>query len=276
MTLTRVHTDQKLVSQVESQLPAPSDRAVKIRIAHLSATYQQARGYLSVIEDLSLDIYEREFLCIVGESGCGKTTLLNIVAGLIAPASGEVHMDGQPIRAPGPERAMVFQEDAVFPWYTVRQNLEYGLKIARLSQARRDEIVDRYLRLVGLEEFQHAYPRELSGGMRKRVDVARAMALDPQVLLMDEPFAALDVLTKERLQVEFLNLWSTARMTVLFVTHDLEEALFLADRVVVMSSRPGRIRRIVNVPFPRPRSAELKTEPAFQELRRELTHELGS
>jgi len=276
MTLTRVHTDQKPVSQVESQLPAPSDRAVKIRIAHLSATYQQARGYLSVIEDLSLDIYEREFLCIVGESGCGKTTLLNIVAGLIAPASGEVHMDGQPIRAPGPERAMVFQEDAVFPWYTVRQNLEYGPKIAHLPQARRDEIVDRYLRLVGLEEFQHAYPRELSGGMRKRVDVARAMALDPQVLLMDEPFAALDVLTKERLQVEFLNLWSTARMTVLFVTHDLEEALFLADRVVVMSSRPGRIRRIVSVPFPRPRSAELKTEPAFQELRRELTHELES
>jgi NitT/TauT family transport system ATP-binding protein len=251
-----------------------NEPARKIRITHLSVAYQQLRGRLSVIEDLSLEINDREFLCIVGASGCGKTTLLNIVAGLIAPSSGEVLMDGRPIRAPGPERAMVFQEDAIFPWYTVRQNLEYGLKIARVPEARRDEIVNRYLRLVGLEAAQHAYPRELSGGMRKRVDVARAMALDPRVLLMDEPFAALDVLTKERLQVEFLKLWSTARMTVLFVTHDLEEALFLADRVMVMSTRAGRIRDIVNVPFARPRDVDLKTEPAFQDLRRELAGEL--
>lgn len=251
-----------------------SQGAVKIRIAHLSLAYQQSRGQLSVIEDLSLDVYEREFLCIIGASGCGKTTLLNVVAGLIPPSSGEVRMDGQPIRAASPERAMVFQEDAVFPWYTVRQNLEYGLRIARVPQARRDEIVNRYLRLVGLEESQHDHPRELSGGMRKRVDVARAMALDPQVLLMDEPFASLDVLTKEHLQVEFLKLWSTARMTVLFVTHDLEEALFLADRVVVMSRHAGRIRHVVNVPFARPRAVELKTKPAFQDMRRELAREL--
>jgi NitT/TauT family transport system ATP-binding protein len=248
--------------------------AAKIQIAHLSVMYQQLHGQLWAIEDLSLDIYEREFLCIVGASGCGKTTLLNVVAGLIPPSSGEVRMDGQPIRAPGPERAMVFQEDAVFPWYTVRQNLEYGLKIANVPQPQRVETVDRYLRLVGLDASQHAYPRELSGGMRKRVDVARAMTLDPQVLLMDEPFAALDVLTKERLQVEFLKLWSAARMTVLFVTHDLEEALFLADRVVVMSTRAGRIREVVSVPFGRPRAVELKTKPEFQDLRRELAREL--
>ncbi len=258
------------MSEPEPQSHGP----VKIKIAHLSVTYQQSHGNLSAIEDLSLDIYEREFLCIVGASGCGKTTLLNAVAGLIAPSSGNIHMDGQSIRAAGPERAMVFQEDAVFPWYTVRQNLEYGLRIARVPQGRRDDIVNRYLQLVGLEESQHDYPRELSGGMRKRVDVARAMTLDPQVLLMDEPFASLDVLTKEHLQVEFLKLWSTARMTVLFVTHDLEEALFLADRVVVMSRRGGRIRHIVGVPFARPRIAELKTKPAFQDLRRDLASEL--
>jgi NitT/TauT family transport system ATP-binding protein len=252
----------------------PSRPAVKIKVSHLTVAYQQSHGRLSVIEDLSLDVYDREFLCIVGASGCGKTTLLNVVAGLISPSSGDVHMDGRPIRSAGPERAMVFQEDAVFPWYTVRQNLEYGLRVARAPQARRDEIVNRYLRLVGLEESQQDYPRELSGGMRKRVDVARAMTLDPQVLLMDEPFAALDVLTKEHLQVEFLKLWSAARMTVLFVTHDLEEALFLADRVVVMSRRGGRIRRIVSVPFDRPRPVELKTTPAFQDLRRDLAHEL--
>jgi NitT/TauT family transport system ATP-binding protein len=258
------------VSRVDPRSGTP----VKIRIAHLTVTYQQSHGYLSVIEDLSLDIHEREFLCIVGASGCGKTTLLNVVAGLISPSAGDVQMDGKPIRTAGPDRAMVFQEDAVFPWYTVRQNLEYGLRVTRAPHARRDEIVNRYLRLVGLEESHHVYPRELSGGMRKRVDVARAMTLDPQVLLMDEPFAALDVLTKEHLQVEFLKLWSAARMTVLFVTHDLEEALFLADRVVVMSRRGGRIRQIVSVPFERPRPVELKTTPAFQDLRRDLAREL--
>jgi len=247
---------------------------VKIKLEHLTVAYEQVRGHLAVIQDLSLSIYEREFLCIVGASGCGKTTLLNVVAGLIAPSSGIVQMDGRPIRTAGPERAMVFQEDAVFPWYTVRQNLEYGLRMAHMPQARRDEIVSRYLQLVGLEESQHDYPRELSGGMRKRVDVARAMTLDPQVLLMDEPFASLDALTKEHLQVEFLKLWSAARMTVLFVTHDLEEALFLADRVVVMSKRGGRIRHTVNVPFARPRAIELKTQPAFQDVRRDLARDL--
>ena len=247
---------------------------VKIKLEHLTVAYEQVRGHLAVIQDLSLSIYEREFLCIVGASGCGKTTLLNVVAGLIAPSSGIVQMDGRPIRTAGPERAMVFQEDAVFPWYTVRQNLEYGLRMAHMPQARRDEIVSRYLQLVGLEESQHDYPRELSGGMRKRVDVARAMTLDPQVLLMDEPFASLDALTKEHLQVEFLKLWSAARMTVLFVTHDLEEALFLADRVVVMSKRGGRIRHTVTVPFARPRAIELKTQPAFQDLRRDLARDL--
>jgi NitT/TauT family transport system ATP-binding protein len=169
---------------------------------------------------------------------------------------------------------MVFQDDAVFPWYTVRQNIEYGLKMAGVTKAERDKRVNHYLELVGLVGFDHAYPRELSGGMRKRVDLARAAVTEPDVLLMDEPFAALDAITKEGLQVELLKIWQQNRMTVLFVTHDIEEALFMSEQVAVMAAKPGRIKRIVDVPFPHPRSVELKTEPSFQALRRELTHEL--
>ncbi len=250
-------------------------RAVKIRFDHVCASYPQRDGNeLEVIRDFTLDVYEREFLCLVGISGCGKSTLLSVVAGLLPASSGQVLLDGQPVGEPGSDRAMVFQEDAVFPWYTVRQNVEYGLKIAGLSKAEREQTVNRYLELVGLVECKELYPRELSGGMRKRVDVARAVATKPEVLLMDEPFAALDAITKERLQVEFLNVWHSTQMTVVFVTHDLEEALFLADRVVVMTTRPGRVQRVVQVPFARLRKAELKTSPEFQALRRELTHEL--
>jgi len=250
-------------------------RAIKIRLDHVYASYPQRQGdELEVIHDFTLDIYDGEFVCLVGASGCGKTTLLNVVAGLIPASSGQVILDGQPVNAPGPDRAMVFQDDAVFPWYTVRENVEYALKIAKLNKTERERVVNRYLKLVGLEGCRDLYPRELSGGMRKRVDVARAVAAGPEVLLMDEPFAALDAITKERLQVEFLKVWRSARMTVLFVTHDLEEALFLADRVVIMTSLPGRVKRVVQVPFARPRKPELKTTPEFQVLRRDLTREL--
>jgi NitT/TauT family transport system ATP-binding protein len=169
---------------------------------------------------------------------------------------------------------MVFQDDAVFPWYTVRQNVEYGLRIKQLASEKRKALVDHYIHLVGLEEAQNLFPRQLSGGMRKRVDVARAIATEPEVLLMDEPFAALDVITKQRLQEEFLNIWTENRMTVIFVTHDLEEALYLSDRVVVMSNNPGRVSRLVDVPFSRPRDPDLKTMADFQQLRRELSHVL--
>jgi NitT/TauT family transport system ATP-binding protein len=169
---------------------------------------------------------------------------------------------------------MVFQDDAVFPWFTVRQNVEYGLKMMKLTAAEMKSATDHYLDLVGLRDAEHLFPRQLSGGMRKRVDMARALAIKPEVLLMDEPFAALDVLTKGKLQEQFLSIWNDNRMTVVFVTHDLEEALYLSDRVVVMSNHPGRVRRVVNVPFGRPREADLKTDPDFQAMRRELSHEL--
>jgi len=240
-----------------------------IEIEHLDFTYSEGQ---KVIENFNLTIFDQELITIVGASGCGKSTLLNILAGLLPPSGGRALINGKEITAPGPDRTMVFQDDAVFPWYTVRQNVEYGLRVQKINPQERKKLVEHYTHLVGLEEASDLYPRQLSGGMRKRVDVARAIATGPEVLLMDEPFAALDVLTKQRLQEEFLNIWSETRMTVVFVTHDLEEALYLSDRVVVMSTNPGRVNALVDVPFTRPRDPDLKTFPEFQEMRRELSH----
>lgn len=242
-----------------------------IRIEHLDFAY--ASGAL-IVDDFDLTIRDQEFVTIVGASGCGKSTLLNIIAGLLPPSRGRVFLRDKEITRPGPDRTMVFQDDAVFPWYTVRQNIEYGLKIQKLPAKPRKELAAHYIELVGLKEAQDLFPRQLSGGMRKRVDVARAVATKPEVLLMDEPFAALDVLTKERLQEEFLNIWNDNRMTVIFVTHDLEEALYMSDRVVVMQSQPGRVQRVVSVPFSRPRETDIKTTAEFQAMRRELGHVL--
>jgi len=248
---------------------------VKVRVENLTFSYPRQAQPIPIIEDLNLDIYDREFVTIVGASGCGKSTLLNIIAGLLPPDKGQVLVDGKPITGPSPKQTMIFQDDAVFPWYTVFQNVEYGLRIAGVDRKERHKIAQRYVELVGLADSANLYPRQLSGGMRKRVDIARALAIQPSVLLMDEPFAALDVLTKQRLQEEFIQIWSANQMTALFVTHDLEEALFLGDRVVVMSAFPGRVRTIVKVPFPRPRDPEIKTKPVFQELRRELAQLLN-
>jgi len=242
-----------------------------IKIEHLDFAY--SNGPL-IVEDFTLTIHDQEFVSIVGASGCGKSTLLNIMAGLLPPSSGKVFVRERQITRPGPDRVMVFQDDAVFPWYTVRDNVEYGLKIQNHPAREREKLVDHYLDLVGLADAENLFPRQLSGGMRKRVDVARAVATKPEVLLMDEPFAALDVLTKERLQEEFLNIWNDNRMTVIFVTHDLEEALYMSDRVVVMGSHPGRVKRVVSVPFSRPRDTDLKTTAEFQDMRRELGHVL--
>jgi len=250
-------------------------REVKIRLKGVSLSYPQRRGApLEVVSDFSLDIHDREFVCLVGGSGCGKSTLLNAVAGLLSPSGGEILVNGRAVDGPGPDRAMVFQDDAVFPWYTVLQNVQYGLKMAGVPRAEMVRRVEACLDLVGLSGDRDKFPRELSGGMRKRVDLARAVAMDPLVLLMDEPFASVDAITRERLQVEFLNIWQHKQMTVLFVTHDLEEAIFLADRVVVMGRLPGRVKLVVEVPIGRPRGVEVKTAPEFQSLRRDLARYL--
>jgi NitT/TauT family transport system ATP-binding protein len=226
---------------------------------------------VQALDNIDLAVNDKEFVSVIGPSGCGKSTLIFIAAGLLLPSVGSVLHAGAPVRAPDPSRGVIFQADAVFPWLTVAGNVDFGLKRRHLSKDERARRVREYIELVGLSGWERRYPKELSGGMRKRVDIARVFANDPSVLLLDESFGQIDAQTRERLQLELLDLWQTHQKTVLFVTHDIEEALFLADRVIVMSARPGRIISELSVPFRRPRRADLKTEEPFQKLRRELS-----
>lgn len=252
-------------------------RKIKISVKGVSKKYPlEGNKVVHALDDFGLDIYENEFLAIVGPSGCGKSTLLFIIAGLLEPSSGSVYCDGVEIKGPSPKRGVVFQRDAVFPWLTVRGNVQYGPVQMNMSKKEVQRITDEYLDLVGLKEFHHMWPKELSGGMRKRVDLARALATDPDVLLMDEPFGALDVITRQNLQVELSRMFSGITKTVFLVTHDLEEAIFLADRVVVVTEQPGRIRKTINVQFSKPRDAGIKLSNTFIELRREVGSYIGS
>jgi NitT/TauT family transport system ATP-binding protein len=225
---------------------------------------------LTVLSDIDLDVARGEFVCIIGESGCGKSTLLRMMAGLLLPSEGQVLHDGVPVRGVRHELGFVFQQDAVFPWLTVENNVAYGPKSRGVPRAERERLVAQWCEAVGLTAFRKAYPRQLSGGMRKRVDLARAYANSPDVLLMDEPFAALDVQTKAEMQAAVLELWQSTRKTVVFVTHDLDEAVFLSDAVVVLSSRPGRVHALVRSTLQRPRTAETRVSAAFAAATRVL------
>lgn len=256
----------------QSQAVAENGRANaarKLSITGLSYRYWLAREEQEFLAftDVSLDLADGEFVCVVGPSGCGKTTLLNILAGLLIYDNGEVRIDGALVNGPGINRATVFQQASLLPWRTVTGNVRYGMEMQRrFGEAEMRERADRFVRLTGLSGFEKRYPGELSGGMQQRVNLARALATDPQVLLMDEPFAALDAQTRELMQSELLKIWSTAGKTVVFVTHQIDEAAFLADRVVVMGTRPGRIKQIFDVPFERPRSLALKRSAGFLAL----------
>jgi NitT/TauT family transport system ATP-binding protein len=226
------------------------------------------------LNETSLEITDKETVCVVGPSGCGKTTLLNLIAGFIKPTTGAIRVDGKPVTAPSSERTVVFQSDAVFPWLSVADNVGFGPRMQGMTRAERRERVSRFLKLVGLNDFAKAYPKELSGGMRKRVDLARAYAAGPEVLLLDEPFGALDLFTKETMWTALKRVAAAEPKTIAFVTHDIEEALFLGDRVVVMTPRPARVHSIVAVPFGRERSLELRAEPSFQALRAQISNSL--
>jgi NitT/TauT family transport system ATP-binding protein len=216
---------------------------------------------------VDLDLADNEFVTVVGPSGCGKSTLLNILAGLEEPTSGAALVDGAPVHGPGPERGVIFQQYALFPWLTVRQNVEFGLRTAGVGKAERRRKVDHYLELVGLDRFADALPKTLSGGMKQRCAIARAYAVDPEILLMDEPFGAVDALTRVRLQEQLLETWSREKRTVMFITHDVDEAVFLANRVVVMAAGPGRIQEVVDVDLPYPRTEKVRLSPEFTALR---------
>ena len=219
------------------------------------------------LADVNLDIRDREFVCMVGPSGCGKTTLLRIIAGLETPTAGEVTVDGNAVIGPDPKRGMVFQEYSLFPWRRVIDNVAFGLEMKGVGKEERRKTADHYIDMVGLSQFRNAYPFELSGGMRQRVAIARALANDPDVLLMDEPFGALDAQTRNRMQRELLSLWAGTKQTIIFVTHSVDEAVYLADRIVVLSQRPGTVREIIPIPWSRPRD---RTSAEFAEVRRRV------
>jgi NitT/TauT family transport system ATP-binding protein len=242
---------------------------VKLSIEHLSKRYwfeREDREVLAV-SDVSLAVEDGEFLAIVGPSGCGKTTLLNIVAGLLPYEEGTVSIDEKRVVGPGVDRAVVFQHSSLLPWRTIAGNIRYGMEMQRrFDEATMHQRTDHFVKMVGLSGFERHFPNELSGGMQQRVNLARALAADPKVLLMDEPFAALDAQTREFMQAELLKIWSQARKTVLFITHQINEAVYLADRVAVMSARPGRLKGVFNIPFGRPRTLSLKRDPQFLEI----------
>ena len=244
-----------------------------ISISDIAKSFAGTTGRIEALRNINLEVPAGEFLCLVGASGCGKSTLIFIVAGLVKPSGGEVRVGGQVVVEPDPDRTMVFQGDAVFPWMTVAQNIGYGLRYTGVAKTEQKAVVDHLVNLVGLQGFRDAFPKELSGGMKKRVDLARAYATNPTVLLMDEPFGALDAITKEKMQVDLMRLSVTdtgQRRTIIFVTHDLEEAIFLADRVAVMTPRPGTIQVVLDIPFPRPREASIRLSNEFQELRGQI------
>ncbi len=240
----------------------------KLRIDNVALRFVRKGGNpVTALENISLEVEEEEFSVIVGPSGCGKTSLLRLVAGLIEPSEGSIHLDGIAVTRPGKDRGMVFQSYTLFPWLRVAENVEFGLKIGGVAPEERRRIAQHFISEVGLEGFERAYPKELSGGMMQRVALARALANDPEILLMDEPFSALDAQNKLLLQEELLRIWDEQKKTVVFITHSVDEAVFLGDRIMVMTAQPGRVKSFVRVPLDRPRNLiELQKAPEFGEL----------
>ncbi|MGI5271924.1 ABC transporter ATP-binding protein [Nonomuraea sp. CA-218870] len=244
----------------------------KISFQGVSKTFELKGGNFLALDRVDLDIADREFVTVVGPSGCGKSTLMGMAAGLVEPGTGRILLDGAPVTGPGPDRGVIFQQYALFPWLTVRKNVEFGLKLQAISAEERRRRAQRAIDLVGLTDFADALPKTLSGGMKQRCAIARAYAVGPQVLLMDEPFGALDALTRVQLQDQLLETWSRERRTVMFITHDVDEAVYLANRVIVMAARPGRIHRIIDVDLPYPRTEEMRLSPEFSRIRNEVWH----
>ncbi len=246
---------------------AREERSVKVKIENVVRTFDTRKGEMVALNGVNLDIMENEFITVVGPSGCGKSTLLNIIAGLLEPTSGKVYCDGHEVVGTGTERGVVFQQYALFPWLTVKKNVEFGLKIQGMSKEDASATAMKYIKMVDLEDFANHYPKELSGGMKQRVAIARAYAVNPSVLLMDEPFGALDAQTRTQLQEELLQTWQKEKKTCFFITHDVDEAIILGQKVVIMSARPGRIKEIVDVNIPYPRNQETKLTSEFMDVK---------
>ena len=241
----------------------------RAQFEHVSLNFTTPKGRLDVVADVSYDIYEGDFVAVIGPSGCGKTTMMSMLAGFQRPTTGRVLFGGRPVDGPGPERGVIFQEYGVFPWLTVKQNIAFGLdlKANRVEKREREAICEHYLELMGLADFANSYPKHLSGGMRQRLAIARAYAVKPQFLLMDEPFGALDAQTRANMQSLLLKVLASEGKTVMLITHSVEEAIYLASRIVVVTARPARIKEIIDVPFPYPRDESIQERPEFGSLR---------
>ena len=243
---------------------------VKVHIDNVVKKFNGRNGEMIALNGVTLDIHDNEFICVVGPSGCGKSTLLNIIAGLLEPTSGAVYCDGKLVEGTGTDRGVVFQQYALFPWLTVKKNVRFALEMRGIKGKEADQLAMKYLEKVDLVKFANHYPKELSGGMKQRVAIARAYAAEPQVLLMDEPFGALDAQTRTQLQSELLQTWERDMKTCFFITHDVDEAIILAQKVIVMSARPGRVKAVIDIDIPYPRDQETKMSPRFLELKNEI------
>ena len=262
------HLDQS--PQVRARFDRLKGRDVTLKVEHLEKKFRHAGREMVALHDINFTTYRREFLCVVGPSGCGKSTLARIIAGLEEKSGGQVLLDGKPVDQPGSDRGMVFQGYTLFPWLTVKKNVMFGPKINGMGMLQAEREAMQWLSLVGLDKFADAYPHQLSGGMKQRVAIVRALANQPRILLMDEPFGALDAQTRAHMQAHLLEIWRKINITIIFITHDLDEAIFLADRILVLSAHPGQVQELIEVPVPHPRRLDQCTTPEFMATRARL------
>ncbi len=256
---------------VRNRLARMRARPPVLAVHRLTKTYQSGNRVVTALRDVTFTTHRREFVCVIGPSGCGKSTLVRILAGLETPSSGEVVVEGKTVNGPGRERGMVFQGYTLFPWLSVKRNVMFGLRMQGMARGQAEAQAAQWLGLIGLERFAAAYPHQLSGGMKQRVAIARALVGEPRILLMDEPFSALDAQTRERMQAYLLELWRKVDITVVFITHDLSEAIFLADRILVLSAHPGEVQELIEVPLERPRRGEQLASAEFRATKDRLT-----
>jgi NitT/TauT family transport system ATP-binding protein len=249
--------------EVKARFEKLKQREVILEVKGLGKVYKTAKGGVTALQDVNFKTHRREFVCVIGPSGCGKSSLIRILAGLESYTSGEVLLDGKPVTGPGRDRGMVFQGYTLFPWLSVKKNVMFGLEMNNITGEEASNEAELWLELVGLEKFANAYPHELSGGMKQRVAIARALVNQPRILLMDEPFGALDAQSRAKMQAHLLDIWRNIDITILFITHDLDEAIYLADRILVLKANPGGVQELIEVPVPRPRSPDQFSSPEF-------------
>jgi NitT/TauT family transport system ATP-binding protein len=258
--------------EVAARFARLRERPVALEVRNLTKVFDSSRGRVTALQDVSFSVHKRELMCVIGPSGCGKSTLVRILAGLETPTSGELRVYDTPVSGPGPDRGMVFQGYTLFPWLTVKQNVMFGPSVAGRANLFAEAEAREWIDLVGLSKFENAYPHQLSGGMKQRVAIARALANQPRVLFMDEPFGALDAQTRCSMQSYLLEIWKNVDITIVFITHDLDEAVYLSDRILVLDANPGRVSEVVEVPVPRPRSEAQIFDPTFMATRRHIDH----